>query len=189
MQRLILNTARIFPTLLTFAHLASAMALLTFGGRTGGYPVHIIGLAIYLAAVGLSLVVLGIQFFRHHLTTSNFANLVWVSMPAWVSLVLLAMLWLTPWLGGAPYALYDSADPDGVAAFSLLFGSTFVAVSVLYGSSKYGLSACALQLLTYFGAYALPHWLRYPDASPSGIRPVILGEILGPTPWLSLYCS
>jgi len=173
------NLALLPSVLLALAHLTTSLALLTFGARVGGYPVHIVGLMIYLVTVALSLVVMGAQFSRPQPASPTFANLVWVSIPALVSLALLAMFWLTPYLGGAPYAPYDPADWDGVRFFTWLFAIAFATTAVLCGSFKYGLSAYTVQVLVYFGTYSLPHWFRYPEASLLGIHPAILGEVLG----------
>lgn len=163
---------------LALAHAITGLALLTFGMRAGGYPLHPIGLMIYLVTVALSFVILGFQFFYPQPTWSVFTRLFAVSWPALVSLVLAAMFWLTPWLGGAPYAPYDPADSDGIAFLSLLFALAFATTALLYGSFKYGLFVCAAQVVVYFGAYTLPHWFRYP-ANFWGVRPSILGEMLG----------
>lgn len=173
------NLGLLPPALNTSAHLAFVIALIAFGARVGGYPIHPLGLMIYYAVVALSLLALVIQFRYTPSNQSAFASLLLVSPPALASLVLRAALWMTPWLGGAPYAPYDPGDSDIVMFFSLSFALIFSAIAIAYGSVGYLLVACVTQTALYLGTHAFPQWIRYPDANLWGVRPSILIGMVG----------
>ena len=157
--------------LLLLAHVMSALSLLFFGFRTGGYPVHPVGVGMYLTAVTLTTFTYAIWAPPGKKRRNLTAVLLLLSLPAFLSLVLQAGLWLTPWLGGALYAPWDPGDKDRVIFFSLLFTVLWSLVAVFYGSYRYLLIAGLAQFFLYFACHALPHWLRYPAASIFGIQP------------------
>ncbi|MBI3242856.1 MAG: hypothetical protein HYZ49_11235 [Chloroflexi bacterium] len=177
--RLIDFLARILVAPNIFAHVAAGLALLNFGARASGYPIHPLGLMIYFAVVALSLPVLVIQFRYTPSSQSAFVSLLLASVPALASLVLRATLWMTPWLGGAPYAPYDPGDPDIVMFYSLFFALAFSAIAIVYGSVGYLLVAWAAQTALYFGTHAFPQWAGYSDANILGVRPSIFIGIVG----------
>jgi len=167
------------PGLLLLAHIMSGIALLLFGARTGSYPLHLIGLGIYLATLIFAVVSLGIGLLYVKSSIRFMMMLVLISWPAFASLVFRAALWMTPWLGGASYAPWDPGDIDLVIAFNLLFAVLWAIVALLYGSHVYLLAVGAAQLLVYFATHALPQWIRYPAANPLGVRPGLPILLLG----------
>ncbi len=166
------------PALLTLAHLVAGLALLTFGMRAGGYPVHADGLYLYCAAVGVAVAAMFVLARRVRQARSEALNLLLISMPALASLALVGAVWLSPWRGGAAYPPYDLQDSDAILFFGGLPALVFAAVAASYASSRYLISAGAVHLLIYFGAHALPHWLRYPTASLLGSQPHVIAAIL-----------
>ena len=166
------------PTLLMVAHLMTVIALVSFGTRTGDYPLHTTGLMIYVVATALTMVGLTVQTRRTEPVRLPTALLL-VSAPALVSLVFRAGLWMTPFLGGAPYAPYDPGDSDIVMLFGLFFATLFSVASILYSSVSYLVVACTVQIALYFGTHAFPHRLLYPSADFLGVRPSTFAALMG----------
>jgi len=156
---------------LTITHLMTVTAILSFRARTGGYPLHTAGLILYGVATVLAVVGLAVQMCRIKSAHPETVALLLISAPALVSLVFRAGLWMTPFLGGAPYAPYDPGDSDIVLTFNLLFATLFSIVAIVYGSFVYLTAACVVQIALYFGTHALPHRMLYPYAHILGIRP------------------
>lgn len=164
----------ISPSILLLAHVMTGVALLRFGLRAGGYPVHSVGLTVYLAIVLLMVVGLGFGLARALASLNLTTVLILFSLPAFASLVFRAALWVTPILGGAPYAPWDPGDVDLVIFYSLFFTLLWSVVGLLYGSYAYLFAGGAGQIVVYFVGHALPHWFRFPEANPLGVRPGIL---------------
>ncbi len=166
---------QLIPSLiLLLAHVMAAVSILLFGSRAGGYPVHPIGLTVYLAVVLLVVIGLGFGLARASAPLNLTTMLILLSLPAFASLVFRAALWMTPWLGGAPYAPWDPGDADLVFFFCLFFTLLWSVISLLYGSYAYLLAGATGQVIVYFVGHALPQWFRYPEASPFGVQPGIL---------------
>ncbi|RLC70001.1 MAG: hypothetical protein DRI81_19700 [Chloroflexi bacterium] len=158
------------PGLLVTAHLVTIMALLSFGVRAGGYPLHPSGVLAYGIATTLSLFGLMIQFRQAEPAYPR--SLFLVSAPALVSLLF--------WIGlGGTYAPYDPHDSDLVWFYYLLFSILFSSVAVLYGSFLYWGIACITQAALYFCTYALPDYLMYPSAGLLGPQPSIFAAMIG----------
>jgi hypothetical protein len=122
---------------------------------------------------------LAMQARRAEPARPDLTALLLISTPALVSLVFRAGLWMTPWLGGAPYAPYDPGDADSVMFYSLSFAALFSVVSILYGSFSYLVVACAVQIALYFSTHALPHRLLYPSADLLGVWPSTFAALIG----------
>lgn len=173
----------IAPALLLLAHVMTGIALLFFGWRVGDLPLNPLGLGVYLTTT----VTLGILF----LVGAKRAKPEWpltsllllISVPTFISLALSAALWLTGWLGNAPYAPWKPGDTDIVIFLSLLFLFSWIVIAILYGSYGYLLVGGMMQIAVYFAAHALPHWSRYPEASPLGVQPGFPIQLIG---WLVL---
>ena len=158
------------PGLLVAAHLVTTMALLSFGVRAGGYPLHPIGVLVYGIATALSLFGLVIQF--HQAGPAYPRSLFLVSAPALVSFLF--------WIGlGGTYAPYDPHDPDLVWFYYLLFSILLSSVAVLYGSFLYWGTAYITQAALYLCTYALPDYLKYPAAGLLGPQPSIFAAMTG----------
>jgi hypothetical protein len=87
-----------------------------------------------------------------------------LSIPAFISLVLNAILWMTPWLGNAPYAPWDPGDGDTVAFLNLIFAFLWIGVAILYGLHKYLLTGGIAQIAVYIMTQQLPFWSLLPVA-------------------------
>jgi len=114
-----------------------------------------------------------------HPTSYTEVDLLVLVGPAYASLVLQATLWVTPWLGGAPYAPYDPGDAGIVMFMNALFALAFSISALVLGSFRYLMINGAIQLLIYFCAHALPHYFRYPAADILGLRPSVVVLIVG----------
>ena len=123
--------------LLLLAHVTAVLSLLLFGSRAGDYPIHPIGLGVYLTAAVLAVIGLAIGLARFPAPTRLTTKLLLFSLPVFVSLTFRAALWMTPWLGGAPYAPWDTGDGDILFFFNLFFAGLWSVVAVLYGSYAY----------------------------------------------------
>ncbi len=167
-------SALISPLILTLAHLAAAVALLGFGLRAGGYPFHPRALWLYWAAAPLALATI-VWLAQRSLRSRPLGtlDLLLACAPALASLALVGTLWLSPWLGGAPYAPWDMQDYDAVSIFSQLPALAFVVIAVVYGSPGFLLAAGGAQLLVYFSTHALQNWSRWPGADLLGVNPYI----------------
>lgn len=173
----------IASALLWVAHVMTDIALLFFGWRVGDLPLNPVGLAVYLTTT----VTLGIIF----LVGAKRAKPEWpltsllllLSIPTFISLALSAALWLTGWLGNAPYVSWKQGDTDTVIFLSLLFLFSWIAISILYGSYGYLLVGGMMQIAVYFAAHALPHWSRFPQVSLLGVQPGFSIQLIG---WLVL---
>lgn len=159
------------PGLLAAAHLMTFIAIFSFETRTGGYPLHPAGLILYGVVTVLTVIGLAVQACRAKSVSPDTASLLLISAPALVSLVFRAGLWMTPFLGGAPYAPYDPGDSDIVLIFNLLFATLFSIVAVVYGSFIYLAVTCAVETALYLGTHAVPHRVLYPGAHILGVRP------------------
>ena len=158
------------PGLLVTAHLVTIIALLSFGVRAGGYPLHPIGVLAYGIATALSLFGLMIQSRQAEPVYPQ--SLFLVSMPALVSFLF--------WIGlGGTYAPYDPHDSDLVWFYYLLFSILFSSVAILYGSLIYWGIACITQVALYFCTYALPNYLSYPSAGLLEPQPSIFAALMG----------
>lgn len=166
------------PLLLSLAHVMTGVSLLLFGSRAGGYPVHPIGITVYLTVVLLVVIGLGFGLARASAPPNLTTMLILLSLPAFASLVFRAALWMTPILGGAPYAPWDPGDVDLVIFYSLFFTLLWSVVGLLYGSYAYLFASAAGQIVVYFVGHALPHWFRFPEANLLGVRPGILVLLL-----------
>jgi len=163
----------LLPTaLLTAAHLMTVVALLSFGTRAGGYPLHATGLIVYVVATALTIVGLAVRACQIEAMHPTLLDLPVVSAPVLVGLLFWAGL-------GGSYGPYDPHDSDLVSFFSLSFAAIFSVVAVTYGSFSYLGIACIVQLALYFGTYALPDYLHYPSAGILGAWPWILGTLMG----------
>lgn len=160
------------PGLLVAAHLVTIVALLSFGVRAGGYPLHPIGVVAYGIATALSLFGLIIQFRQAKPAYPH--SLFLISAPALVSF----LFWVS--LGGS-YAPYNPHDSDIVWFYYLFFSILFSSVAVLYSSFLYGGVACITQVALYFCTYALPDYLKYPS---DDLLAGLLGGLLGPQPFI-----
>lgn len=168
------------PAILLVAHVMAGLALLVFRWRVGDYPLNSAGLGIYLVTIIMSIIIfsVGLRYTKSY--TSLTRVLMLLSLPAFTSLIFNAALWLTQWLGNAPYAPWKPGDDDFVIFFSLFFAALWILIAVLYGSYGYLLTGATIQLLIYFAAHALPHWMRFPEASPMGIQrgfPILLAGL------------
>ncbi len=166
------------PWILSAAHVMAVIAILSFGARTGGYPLHTLGLIFYWVTVALSTIGLVVQAHKARFASSEIATLLLLSLPAFASLVFRAGLWMTPSLGGSLYAPYKPGELDAVVLFSAFFAIFFLTLSILYNSFSYLIVAGTVQIALYFCTYALPHHLRYPDAF-LGINPFAIGVLVG----------
>jgi hypothetical protein len=160
------------PIILLAAHVMAGLALLIFGRHVREYPLNPVGLGFYLIAIIISVILfaVGLKHVKSDRATPKHV-LMLLSLPALAGLIFSAALWLTPWLGNAPYAPWKAGDDDIVVFLSLFFTMLWTVIAILYGSYAYLLTGGTIQLLVYFGAHALPHWLRFPEANPMGVQP------------------
>jgi len=165
--------------LLAAAHLMTVIAMLSFGARAGGYPLHQVGLIIYGVATALVVAGLAVLMSRIKFTSPETVALLLITAPALLSLVFRAGLWMTPFLGGAPYAPYDPGDSDIVLIFNLLFATLFSIVAIVHGSFIYLAVVCVVQIVLYLGAHAFPHRMLFPDAHILGVRPSTFISFVG----------
>lgn len=177
----------IFPALLIVAHGCIALAIVSFGMRAKGYPIAPIALGIYAVAifVGFSYFLVAV-FFPHktnlprHSTNRLLSAIV---IPAFLSLVLAASLWMTAWLDGGRYAPWDVGDADVVMFYNLALLFLIIMLGIVYRSRTLLNIGLAIQLGIYLMTYSLPNWIRYPDAGVAtglfGTRPSIIFLVLG----------
>jgi hypothetical protein len=144
------------PVLLTAAHLLAVGALISFGARVGAYPLHIVGLAIYVVSTALSVAAVGIQIRHMGRTDVDTASLLLASVPAFPSLTLRAGLWMTPFLGGALYAPYDPGETALVEFSMVLFVTLWTVVSITYSSFRYLAVTYVMQVVLALATYILP---------------------------------
>jgi hypothetical protein len=170
--------ARGAPALLALAHLTAGLALLTFGVRADGYPLHPNGLFLYLATVGVAAVALFVLARRMSQPAPDALRLLLISMPALASLALIGAIWLSSRRGGAAYPPYDLQDSATILFFSGLPALIFSAAAACYGSGCYLIVTGSVHLVVYFGTHALPHWWRYPMASLLGSQPHVTAGIV-----------
>ncbi|KAA3663495.1 MAG: hypothetical protein DWQ04_10510 [Chloroflexi bacterium] len=119
------------PMFLVMAHVLTAVSFIIFKLRVGEYPLHPTVMRIYftivvVVAIGI---IVGITTFKqsNHVAIKT----IWLSLPVLASLSLHIALWMTPRLGGAPYAPWDPGDHDLVNFFSLFFTALWILVAVL----------------------------------------------------------
>ncbi|TET53038.1 MAG: hypothetical protein E3J64_04210 [Anaerolineales bacterium] len=163
--------------LLLLAHLTTLFAILSFGGRAGGYPRHVAGLITYGLAAVIVAGLLGLELRRILRSADATPGMLVLTAPAIVSLVLVGGLWMTPWVGGAAYPPYDPSDSDIILLFGLLFAAPSCAIAVIYGSYRYLIIACAIHAAVYWGTYSIPAYLRYPEA---GLLAAMAGDKFAP---------
>jgi hypothetical protein len=162
------------PMLLALAHLAAVTALILFGIRTGNYPLHWAGVMLYGVTVAAAALGLAWLIRQGKIKLVGTGTLFWLSLPALAALAFRAGLWMTPLLGGAPFAPYDPGEAVVVQFFMLSFAAVLALAAILHGNLGYLLAAFAIQLVLYVGTQALPALLRYP--------PVVPVDWLGPEP-------
>lgn len=169
----------IAPALLLAAHVMAGIALFTFGRRVGNLPINPVGLAAYLTTT----ISLGIAFLigaNRARRERSFLRMLLLSLPAFASLALHATLWLTGWLGNAPYAPWKvGGDSGSVIYLNLIFIFSWIVIATMYGSYRYLLTGGTIQIAVYFAAYALPHFSRFPEASPLGVHPEVPIQLVG----------
>lgn len=177
--------------LLTLAHTAAVLALLSFVGRVQDYPMHPVGIAFYTATCALTVTGVLIGTFCIQRGKTGMTEWMLFSLPAWASLVLCAGMWSTPLLGGATYAPYDPGDLDLVWLFNLVFATLFSLVALFYSSWRYLGAFFALHIALYLAMDLVPTLIRYPpdrfgswiqqaSISPASISPALgLSAIYG----------
>jgi len=172
----------IFPALLLMAQAAIVLAILSFGGRTGGYTIPPVGLGLATASVLISAAYLAYIYFLSP-GFKPLQELTALFAPAVVSLMLAAALWMTPWMGGAPYAPFKPGAADTVLFWNLLFLLLGSIIGVAYHSRKFIILCLAFQLSLYVSSYSLLHWSLYPYLNiveaVLGIRPMTFLMIVG----------
>lgn len=157
---------------LTAAHLITLAALVSFAGRSGGYPLSPPGLATYgamslLAALGL--VILVGQ--RSNLDSTNLSVLLLITLPTLAAFIF--------WLGlGGMYPPYDYHDTDLVRLFFPAFAFILTVTGILYGSLLYLLMTAVLQMSLYLFLY-WPQYQQYDGASIFGPQPDIFVILVG----------
>lgn len=170
------NPFLLLPALLLAAHVVILLAVLSFGTRASGYPMHPIGLSIYAVFLSLMIVFwLLVAFWPQKVRwpqQSADKLLLVIMTPAFTSLILVASLWMTPWLGGARFAPYDPGDADIVQAFNLVVVCLICLVGVIYRSRVLLILGLCLQVSVYLITHSLIHWVRFPEA---GFATGILG--------------
>ncbi len=186
-QVFISNYFLIFSALLLAAHGVILLAIVSFNSRADGFPAHPTALGVY----GLTLLTTIIYW----LSTAVFPEKVkWprsvddkyllaVVIPVFVSLMLVAAMWMTPWLGGARFAPYDPGDADVVSFFNLVVLCVVCVLGINYRSRLLLIVGWAFQVSVYVVTHSILHWIRYPDAGfltgILGIRPSTFLFILG----------
>ena len=154
----------IAPALLLAAHAMAGIALYAFGWRAGNLPISPTGLNIYMAVI----TVLGITFLigasRGKQTWPLMRILLLLSVPTFISLVLSAVLWMTPWLGNAPYAPWGVGDGETVTFLNLIFVFLWIGIATLYGSHRYLLAGGIVQSAVYVTTQQMPFWSFLPVA-------------------------
>lgn len=166
--------------LLTLAHTAAILALLSFVGRVQDYPIHPVGLVFYSTACALTVVGVLVGTFRIQRGNTGITEWVLFSLPAWASLALYAGMWSTPWFGGATYAPYDPGDLDLVWLFNLVFATLFALVALFYSSWRYLGAFFALHIALYLAMDLVPTLSRYPpDRFGSWIQQASISPALG----------
>ena len=177
----------LFPALLLVAHGVILLAIISFNSRADGFPVHPTALGVY----GLTL----ITIFIYWLLTAVLPEkspcprficdkyLLAVVVPIFASLMLVAAMWMTPWLGGARFAPYNPGDADMVYFFNLLVLCLVCVLGIHYQSRFLLIIGWAFQVSVYVVTHSILHWVRYPDAGIVtgilGIRPSTFLVILG----------
>lgn len=154
----------IAPAMLWSVHAIAVVALFGFGWRVGNLPISPTGLDLYLAATSIFGLIFLIGASRAKRTWSLTRVLLLLSIPAFISLVLNAILWMTPWLGNAPYAPWDPGDGDTVAFLNLIFAFLWIGVAILYGLHRYLLTGGIAQIAVYIMTQQLPFWSLLPVA-------------------------
>lgn len=143
----------IFPVLLIVAHGCIALAIVSFGMRAKGYPIAPIALGIYAVAifVGFSYFLVA-AFFPHKTNLPRHSTnrlLLAIVIPAFLSLVLAASLWMTAWLDGGRYAPWDVGDADGVMFYNLILLFLIIMLGIVYRSRMLLNIGLAIQLGIY----------------------------------------
>jgi hypothetical protein len=172
----------IFPALLLMAQAAIVLAILSFGVRTGGYPIPPVGLSLSAASVLISAAYLSYIYFFSP-SFKPLQELTALFAPAVASLMLAAALWMTPWMSGAPYAPFKPGAADTVLFWNVLFLFLSGIIGVAYQSRKFLILCLAFQLSLYVSSYSLLHWALYPYLNIVegilGIRPMTFIIIVG----------
>lgn len=159
------------PGLLAVAHLITMLSLVSFGTRSGGYPLRPIGFGLYVAAVVLACFGLITYALRWSTARPTFVTLLVLSAPALASFLF--------WSGlGGPFAPWGHNDHEVVELLYPAFAAMVVGIAVVYASFSYLCLVGSMQIALYFGAHALPHYFRYPSASPFGIWPQVWGSLV-----------
>jgi hypothetical protein len=161
--------------LLLLAHVSALVALLSFGRRTGGYPLDAAGLVAYGLAAAAAAALLGLGVLRIVRSGGATPGMLPVAAPAIAVFVLLGGLWLPELLGGGTYPPYDPRDPDIRIMFGLLFAVPACLIAITYGSYRYLAAGCAIHAAVYWSAYSIPAYLHYPDV---GLLAALLDERL-----------
>ena len=157
------NPFLLLPALLLAAHAIILLAILSFGTRANGYPMHPVALGIYAAFLTLMvifwlLVAFWPQKVRWPQQSADKLLLV-IMTPAFASLMLLASVWM---LDGR-FAPYDPGDSDLVWFFMLLMLGLICLTGVIYGSRSLVLIGLIFQLCIYILTHSLLNWIRYPS--------------------------
>ncbi len=172
----------VFPALLLTAQTAIIFAILSFGVRTGGHPIPPVGLGLSATSILISAAYLAYIYFLSP-GFKPLQELTALFSPAVVSLMLAAALWMTPWMGGAPYAPFKPGAADTVLFWNLLFLLLGGVIGVAYHSWKFLLLCLLFQLSLYVNSYSLLHWSLYPYLNIVeailGIRPMTFLMIVG----------
>ncbi len=175
-----MNRLKLLPTILAaLAYLATLFALIGFGQRAHGYPLHWRALGLYGGAVALMvLCVIALVWRGRRATEMDTLTLVLLSTPALAGVALAAAVWLSAAWGGAPFAPYDMQDTEAVWAMSLVPAAVLGVIGIVYGRPSVALLVGGAPVLVYFGAYALPNWLRWSEASLLGGNPQLGVQLL-----------
>lgn len=162
------------PRLLAAAHAMTLIALVSFGARAGGAPLHPVRLIAYAAATAATLAATGwlVRSPRSQQPQPGATPLLALSTPALASFIF--------WVGlGGPYAPYDAHDGDLVRLSYLTSAILYTVIAVLYGALSYLWVTCVVQIGLYLGTYALPGYLRYPPSGLIGSDPSIFAALCG----------
>lgn len=175
-QQQIIRTRNIFvfPILLLVAQASIIFAILSFGSRTGGHPLSPTGLILG----GISIFISGVYFLYRYFYLPDLKPTQTVAIlfiPAMVSLILAAAMWMTPWMSGAPYAPFKPGAADTVLFWNLLFVILSSIIGVVYQSRNFLIGCLIFQSALYMGTYSFLHWHLFPYLN-------FAEGILGPRP-------
>lgn len=148
----------IAPAILLAAHGMAGVALLGFGWRVGDLPISQIGLRVYVATTAvLALIFLwGAGIAQKQWPIARLLLL--LSLPAFTSLSLCAALSSTPTFGHAPYAPWGVGDGEIVVFYNVVFVCLWIAIAILYGSSRYMWAGGLIQLAVYILTRPFPFY-------------------------------